>query len=253
MPRYIREGRMGPPKSFKTGAVVGSYPRPLLCFQFDEGGAEVVQTPLNIIEPTMEKFNALLATPADQLPPISIVNLAAVSKKSMTMDYAARANSVPLQTFITMVNALVNKCPFKTVVVDPVTGLSDFVMQHLAAANAAALADPRKWAPMVGGKVQQCIGVVCSLPAHTVFLMHSMLEKNEVSGQVIELPMISSRFREIVGADLSQFFYATKEAGKPVIYTSDRGMVRGLGARWPQNLPNPCGPLFNDIYGKENL
>jgi hypothetical protein len=40
--KYIREGRMGPPKSFKTGAVLGTYPKPLLCLEFDESGGDII-------------------------------------------------------------------------------------------------------------------------------------------------------------------------------------------------------------------
>jgi len=41
-PKLIRELRMGPPKQFKTGAVVGTYPKPLLLCQFDRGGVDIV-------------------------------------------------------------------------------------------------------------------------------------------------------------------------------------------------------------------
>ena len=60
-----------------------------------------------------------------------------------------------------------------------------------------------------------------------------------------------SRFKDRIGALLSQFFYATKENGKAVVYTTDKGFVKGVGARWPADLPAVCGADFKSIYGKE--
>lgn len=40
--KQIREIRWGPPKSFKTGAVAGTYPKPLLYFGFEEAGLDVI-------------------------------------------------------------------------------------------------------------------------------------------------------------------------------------------------------------------
>jgi hypothetical protein len=40
--------------------------------------------------------------------------------------------------------------PFKTVVIDPITRLSDIIYGHIAATQAAQMADPRKWAASIG-------------------------------------------------------------------------------------------------------
>jgi hypothetical protein len=42
MSKLIRELRWGPPKSFKTGAVTGTYPKPMLYLGFDVDGLSVI-------------------------------------------------------------------------------------------------------------------------------------------------------------------------------------------------------------------
>lgn len=251
--KYIREGRFGQSKQWKTGAVVGTYPRPLLAVSLDEGGLDVVTTPAPRYIKTNELFKEC-QRPAAELSPITAIDLCDASSKTLGLDFAIKPDSSRMQALVDISTTLINlreKIPFRTVVVDPLTEVESAILAHIAAAQNAALADPRKWASMVGQKVKDLILAFTQLPCHVVFIMHSNVDKNETTGTISETPRLYSKYRDVIGANLSQFFYATKVGGKPKVYTTDQGFVRGLGARWPSDLPPVCDPTFQAIYGKE--
>lgn len=264
--KRICEGRFGPPKTFKTGAVVGTYPKPMLVFETDQGGMDIIPATNNGTRTDFIKldvtqkdityitdvaaFKVLQEKPQAELPPITCYNLVDSRIQLITNDYRPQANSTTFPKITDAINALLSgKCPWKTVVLDNTTSLSDAIYGHVAHVNMAAMGDPRKWAPFVGGKIKSIIVECIKLPCHFVVIMHEKTDKNEVTGEIKTEPMIYSDYRQVVGGAVSSFFYQTKVNGKPVIKTNDMGFIKGLGLRWPE-LPDECGVTFKDIYGK---
>lgn len=266
MQKLIREGRFGPPKTFKTGSVVGTYPRPLLLLNCDEEGYtifprrdekirkdfipfEVFYEDLAFAKP--DDFDTFCKKPMSEQAPVTVLDVVdMVKQRLMTSFYVPIANSGPLENFVKSVNKLIQVgCPWKTIVVDSITGLNEIVLNHVASVNQAALADPRKWAPMAGNKVAQMIGVLTSTPAHFVAIFHESYRENEKAQDFRTSPLVHSQVRDRIGGLFSQWFYQIKENGKPKIRTTDFGLVKGIGARWPLNLPEVCGPTFREIYG----
>lgn len=271
MPKLIREGRFGPPKTFKTGAVVGTYPRPMLVLECDEGGLDIIpktptavpgQIKLDVTygDITFIKPDALSThlVPTSPPPPILCVDFSDGNLQEIPCDglaaYNAQPNVTAFPNVIRALNQVIRRAkepatfPWRTVVFDNTTSFSRFVYGHIAAVNSGAFSDARKWAPMIGNKVAAVIQELCHLPAHVVVIMHESTDKNEVTGEVRTEPMIYSQYRQIVGGELSSFFYQRRVNGVPKIVTSDNGFIKGLGARWPV-LPNECGVTFEDIYG----
>lgn len=239
---------MGPPKSFKSGAVCGTYPRPLLSFLFDEGGLDILKEPVKIITPKQFIDEGWCLKPKTELPPLMAIDFAP-KKMEVTDSYDVTPEAEQWQSFGKCVNEIHKKgCPWETVVVDPITELSECILRHMAKVNKTAMADPRKWASAAGSKVSEVISSMVGYPCHVVFIMHSQVEKIELTGEMIVQPMLYSRFREIVGAQLSQFFYAQIKSGKATVLTEPDGYVKGIGARWPENLPAVCGATYSDIY-----
>lgn len=254
--------------------VVGTYPKPMLVFMFDEGGLDSIPSKTLTLPPDYIRFDCVaedivwikpeeidkfLAVPTASLPKITAIDFNDTRIKQMDLTFKAIGNSEPMSKFMTVLNKLVtadgrtlrSELPWKTIVLDPVTGFSDIVLAHIAAFNSEALKDARQWASQIGDKVKQMVGVVTSLQAHVVIILHTQLDKNELTGTIIELPAIYGSYREKMGGGLSQLFYATKVNGKPVIYTTDQMFVRGIGARWPLGLKPIHEPDFKSIYGKE--
>jgi len=147
--------------------------------------------------------------------------------------------------------------PFKTIVVDTVTGLSSCILSHQAVVNSAALADPRKWAGNVGAKVSQVIDYLIAkdsngndiIQAHIVFIFHTDVEKDEDTKKMGEYPLMFSKERQSIHRKFSQFFYQENDTGKPQIWTIPFEYRKGVGARWPTLPAIVDPPTFNNIYG----
>lgn len=246
--KYIREGRMGPPFSYKTGAVVETYPKPMLVFEFDSGGLDVIKQPITRIKPS--ELPALCASKPEQLSPITAIEFTNEVKRQFSLDVKSYDNTIAI-LFHDCVNYLVTKgCPWKTVVVDPVTGLNLAFVGHIGITDSGAMADARNWAYKVGVLVERTIMVIQGLQCHSVFIFHVETEKNEVTGEIITEPMVPSKFRTRVAGIFSQFFYAVIERGEPVVYAQSTGFVKGLGMKKPEKSPDKMGARFQDIYGK---
>lgn len=264
--KHIREGRMGPPKTFKTGAVVGTYPKPMLVLELDPGGLDIVppksyhpdpkskHIKMNIVAEdivtvTPEEFHSL----KEYLPKVLAVNFAIPMERTIEETYKITPDDGPFSSFISVANkvATMPTLPWKTIVIDPITELNKIILNHMAKKEALVMSDPRKWASLAGGKIHQIISVFTRLPCHTVFIFHSETRETGPTNEVITLPMVHSRFREQVGALLSQFFYTEINNGIAQVVTSPTGFVKGVGCRWPTVLPAKCGADFHSIYGKE--
>lgn len=271
-PKLIRECRMGLPKCFKTGAVVGTYPKPLLYLQFDREGISVIprkgvfpgqgEIPLDsnyedIFFQTPGKLGNLCKEPTQ--PKITCIDYTVGQTIDLELSFTPPKLSKPFQDFLYDYNAAAShirtagSVPWKTVVFDSVSGYEDLLMVHMSSFNPAALNDARQWAGQIGGKVRQTILTMTTWPCHIVFIMHSMMEKNEMTGAVSEVPNVFSSLRGDIAGMFSQFFYAVKLNGQPKLWPHDKMFVRGVGARWPSNLGQEISPDFNSIYGREGL
>lgn len=266
--KYIRELRMGPPKSFKTGATVGTYPKPMLIFLFDKGGLDIIPsrpitTPglvaLDVIHSdlkfiTPNELIPLCKLKPEDLPKVTVIDFTTQRKLQMTEKFEPIADSTAYQSFYQSINYLVTiGCPWKTFVLDSVTTLCDTLMSLVAEKNTSWLSDARKWSPAVGGKVLQNVAVMANLNLHTVFIAHSHMEKDEPTGAISIIPLGPNRLSEQIGSLVSQYLYATTESGKPEVYTRPKGNVKAIGCRWPTDIPTVCGADFKSIYGKELL
>lgn len=264
--KLIRELRMGPPKSAKTVAVVGTYPKPMLVFLFDKDGIDVIPsqpisdatmlkldvTYKDVVEiPPMDLIKYCKMKP-EELPKVTVIAFYKLNQLQMTDQFIPFAADNAYKEFVNCVNYLVAfGCPWKTYVLDSVTSLCDTMMSSIAKNQHSMLSDARKWSPAVGGKVLQHIGVLNNLPIHCVYIAHSHMEKNETTGDVSILPLGPNRFSEQVGAIVSQYFYATTESGSAKIWTKPKGNVKAIGCRWPSGLAQEVSADFKSIYGKE--
>jgi hypothetical protein len=253
--RYIREGRFGPPKTQKTRMVVGTYPRPLLVLEYDLDGMSVSLDPYFKGQPQQLTVDEVVTIAAGKTPPpeIGYVDLAAMNTMPLDELYIPRKDGTTFPATIKLVNTIVkaNPCPWQTVVVDTVTGLSDCIYGHQALVNTAALADARKWAGNIGMKVGQVIGVMAMAKCHVVFIFHDETDKNEITSEVRTFPMVYSKIRESLGAMFNQFFYTKVDnQNKPRLETKPIGLKKGIGARWPGNLAPEIDADFKSIYGE---
>lgn len=281
MPKLIREGRFGPPGSFKTGATVGTYPRPLFVFSLDDQGLSIIKEPITYIPfPVLDpagKFDltplqTVLKRPLSEQPPITAIDFSGFNRCAMNEGYTPMPDPLSFKALVAAMNVFIAQpqlppekptdvpklaCPFKTLVFDNTTAANSFIMGHQSVLNPGALADARKWAPNASGKVKEYIQCMQRMNAHCITLMHSDTEQNELTKKVSTQPMIFAKFKQLIAAIHTQFFYSfvETEASKPraYVYTQPpvQPAIEGIRCNWPSNLPPKCGATFNEIYGKE--
>ena len=245
--KYIREARFGQPGTLKTRNAVGTYPQPLLDLSFDMNGWSSLSEPVSVI--TAEQLLKDLASKTPPAP-ITVVDFFSTGPFVLTELYVPTGDELTFGSFCRVVNALYKNCPFKTVVVDTITGLSDSIYNHQAAKNSAALADARKWAGNIGSKIGQIIDVLHKVQAHTVCIFHSEVDKHEDTTQIRELVMVYSKLREAIANRFDQFFYAEK-GGK--VRTKPYGILHGVKCRWPHEIAELCNGDYTSIYVKEKF
>ena len=257
--RYIRELRMGPGKSYKTGSIFETYPVPILGLVLDNDGLSVVQKRrIKSITPfELETYLKMSTEDILKIADIIEVNYATIVRPTPTLDWKPQSNSSTFKEFyfnLQKLSACV-KLPFKTTVLDNLSSLQEYNMQYMPehAEGKLMLFDPRKWAPAVGQKAIQCSSVIWSLPCHSVVIAHVETEKNEVTGKTLTQPSLyGTKTKLEFPQKPSQVFYQTCLFGKPKIYTTAFEQVDGLGARWPQPLPNEIEPpTFQSIYERQ--
>jgi hypothetical protein len=262
MPKYIREGRFGAPKTWKTGSILGnaakgikSYPQPIGVLEFDPGGHEVcpdVKLENVISAAEFEKrWKGYKEKPTDPVPNITIIDLSFKALKDLEDTYLPSKDAVSFKETVKVINLLRQYCPFKTILVDPVTELSNAIYRHQAVENVGSLADARKWAGNIGAKVQQVIEYVCALPCNAVFLFHTEIVTVEETKRIYEQPMVYSKLRDYVGGKFTQYFYQQVINGAPKLRTKPFELVSGIGCRWPTFTTETVDPTFEAIYGKE--
>lgn len=248
---HIREARMGPANTWKTGAVVGTYPRPLLVLEGDEHGLSVIRDPVEVVDTA--GLRLLAAKPREALPPLTAVYFDPHPPSTgsvLIKEFGTVPDKETFPVFVEMFNVLFDVgCPWKTVVLDPLTRLNEIVQRYHASVKAGELADPRKWASSIGQKVAQVVYALKMLECHIVVILHASIDKDELTGQVSYSPMLYSRFRDSISNVMAQFVFAKLDKGQAVVLTRDDGYVTGLGCKWPTGLPAKVGPTFNDIYG----
>jgi len=260
--KLIREIRMGPSKTYKTGSIVSTYPNPKLVLEGDEGGLDVVQQAIDWVLPSTATTNQLetrCILKREALPPITAVQFNVKAQPRLDDLWRPTGDKKSFEDFNKTVNTLFLKgCPWKTVIIDPVTVVQDMVLASFAETNSAKMEDARKWAGAVGEKVKRILATMFTLPCHVVVIMHTAKltirdpKTNEVTSETQE-PVIYGKIRDFIGSLPSQFFYHDSQViggiAKAFIQTMPDGRVKGIGARWPAGLPMKCNADFNSIYG----
>lgn len=263
--KLIRELREGRPMTYKTGAVIGSYPYPMLVLSGDPHGMTIVPaiptsptspfkmqfTTKDIEYKTLNEVIAMSQLPREQLPKCTVFQFSLGGSNLLTDLYQPTPDLKSFPDFNRLGNALVSKCPWKTVIVDPITELQNVIFAHLAGAQSGLLATPMKWAPAIGMKVINTLSTFHRLSAHLVAIFHtSTPDKDETTSVVSAEPILfGAKARDAVGGIFAQVFAAEIMGGKPMVFTQSTGYYKGIGAKWPHGLPATCGADFDSIYG----
>ena len=254
--KKVRELRMGFPKTGKTKNVVESYPKPLLLLNFEAGGPDSITQAISYV-----KAIDLIKSLGDKSPitPITCVDFSKASRKiGLNADMAM--DKVPGENFILIINALLDHCPFATIVVDPYTIWDKTITDYIGAITPGLLTEMKgtklmsipQWGFALAKK-RECITNTLSLNANVVFIGHIAADKDELLGTIRYIPTVGGKLAYEIGAMFSQVLVSAKEGDgantKYVVYTQDNGLFKNLGARFSVSGKSICGPTFQEIYG----
>lgn len=251
--KYIREARFGPPKCFKTGSVLMSYPTPMLVFMFDSEGESILPNGA-YVKMTPAELLTWISNPESlkSVPNRLIVSFTHIPTEDMVETYMPVKDGVTFVNIMRIVNYItkMNGFPFKLIVLDSTTALNKAIESHMAATNPSYLADPRKWAPAISMKVLEVVQRLHTIKCHNVVIMHDATpEINDVTKAIVNEPAIYASLRQQVSGYFSQFFYQCMENGVPTLFTKDQAYVKKIGARWPANLPEKIPmPTYKAVY-----
>lgn len=252
----VRELRFGRPKTRKTASIVESYPTPMLVLNLEMDGLSVVKN-RKVKTVTSDEYRAMLKLPPEHLPEVTAIDYIYSKQKKLNSGSSISYESTTFERFANDANLLFDSCPFKTVVLDSLTGLNEVAIGLIGAKNPAALKDARHWAGQAGAKIREVVSCLYALPCQAVVVIaHEQVTENETTKEVRVLPNMVSGVKEILGALASHYIYATTDGmdvktgfPKPIVYTQPSGLVKGLGMRTGGNGKAICGPTFGEIYG----
>ena len=126
---WIRQLLFGPPKTGKTKNSVETFPRPLVDINWDSNGYSSVDPKLyTLMEP--EEFKKRLDANGP-FPDITVVDFNKSIVSAARIDQFKDYTSANYASFLTTLNKLARSKAFKTVVVDSITTLSDFIMEFV--------------------------------------------------------------------------------------------------------------------------
>lgn len=273
--KLIREARMGRPKQGKSGVILATYPKPMLYYQLDRSGVDIVPSKNIVFEPSANiipfdtkyeeikfvrshDFGSVVNLPMEQQAKITVVDFTKDMPSTIELGVKPSSSALQYTRIVEVHNQTAGKpeLPWKTIVLDSATGLTDAVLSYIASVNPNAFADARQWAGQAGDIVRKVVLAMTAVPCHFVCLLHSNVDVNEITKEVTEDPSLYGKaLRSDFFGLFSQVFYAYKDplTGLPMVQVSDQYPVKGIGPRFPLGLPRPCKPDFQSIYGKELL
>jgi hypothetical protein len=249
---YVKELNIGDPKGGKTWAVINSYPRPLLDFNFDPAGYSGLSAVTKVWSPQefkdgfkkQEKWDGVHVIDFATSTPVRIGGGKFSSKETNT-------GILLFDCF----NLLVENNPFKTVMLDSFSFLDRTIIQYIRAINSKDQLEIQHWY-QVGDKKEEIVNCFLSLNCHVVITAHIETIKDDITGIVESLPYGTGKFQKKLSAMFSAVIWRRGERGgdgqvKYVAENKPNTKLSFLGIRTERKLPAITGPLWDDIYKGE--
>lgn len=162
------------------------------------------------------------------------------------------ANGVEKKT-----NELMRECQYKTVVYDTTTNLSDIFMNRILYLNGRAGQTPQLqdyFKLMTDFK--QLIYRSKTLPAHVIFIAHEHVDKDEVSGGMRSVPLLSGKLASRLGGMFNEVYYASvlskKDGPEYRLLTQPLGIRKGKTQMGKGNFDIYEKPDFEHLIAKVN-
>lgn len=227
----------------KTGKTrfFSTFPRPSLHINLDPSGYRSLTGSVNV--------STDLPTTVDDRT-IYVVDLCVSQKVSPSNLTNISVLAEMAKRVIDIVNYLWdNQQKFKSVALDSLTGLQNPVKSHVLRWNNRQVAVYQDWGQAVD-KIDEIVTALVALPINTLVTAHLQLERNELTGELLELPLVfGKQLPNKLMAQFDNIFLTRVVQGKDdkieyFLRTKPTEMFRTAGSRIA-NLPTLIPPHFD--------
>lgn len=228
---------VGPPKTGKTRSL-DTLKGKTVILSSDPDGYEALRRPFKLAEPGSAAALCALLSAQECV----VVDYCAIQRQvssPMTREARAPHGSAQWRLFVPDVNAAL-QCPdCENIVIDGLTGLSDMVLNAVVVLNKAV--NKNNLQAHYGDaieKIKEIVGVCCASAKNFVLLAHTALEKDELSGRLVERPLVYGR--KLPDELLAMFSTVFRTNVRDKDYgwlTSPTGLMETIGSRSTDALP----------------
>lgn len=246
---------VGPPKTGKTRSLdtlVGT----TVVFSSDPGGYEALRRPFKLVTPGSGRLCQELEG-ADCV----VVDYCQLQKDlSLAMTREARApyGQTAWAAFVPDINSALTCAHCQNIVIDGLTGMSDMILNAVIVMNRAT--NKGNLQANYGDaieKVKEVVNICAGSKKNFVLLCHTTLEKDELSGRLVERPLVYGRkLPDELLAMFSTIFRTDVKTGpnnSPDYgwLTNPTGLLETVGSRSKDGLPSRIAQDFKILFSQE--
>ena len=140
------------------------------------------------------------------------------------------------------------KIKVNTVVLDSYTRVEEHLKRLLYAANGVVTISQPLWGTVLTN-FETLNDTLLSLDANVIFIAHQKADKDDLTGVISYLPLISGQMRDKIGKDFEEVYYLEKKiTGGNVKYQMLTVGSSMKDCRTSRNIPAVVEPDFSKIY-----
>jgi len=152
--------------------------------------------------------------------------------------------------------AVKGEFPYKTIVIDSLTTLSDRLMEHIMRENPGVKRTPTKLAQapalqdygMFRIFMKQFIAEILALPCNIIMVAHVEIIKDETTGQLLRVPMLTGKLAKELVIYFEEVYYAYVEGeGSSRKYMLQTQADKKFNCRSQRGLPPTIGLDYNEL------
>jgi len=135
-----------------------------------------------------------------------------------------------------------------TVVLDSYTRTEEHLKRLLMAANGTATITQPLWGTVLMN-FETLNDTLLSLPCNVIFIAHEKADKDDLTGKISYLPLISGQMKDKIGKDFEEVYYLEKKfVGNEAKYEMLTVGSTMKSCRTSRELPPVVEPDFSKIY-----
>jgi hypothetical protein len=243
---------VGPPKTGKTRSI-GTLPGKTIILSSDPDGYESLRKPYKLATPG--SGNALCTLLSDQ--DIVVSDYCQIQRElstAMTREARAPHGQRAWTAFVPDLNAATHCPACDNIVIDGLTGLSDMVLNAVIVMNKAT--NKSNLQAHYGDaieKIKEIVNICAGSGKNFILLSHTTLEKDELSGRLVERPLVyGKKLPDELMAMFSTIFRTDVKPERDYGWlTNPTQLLETVGSRAKDDLPKRIPQNFGLLVGSK--